>query len=116
MSLQPLLPTKLDRKKLDQETTYIQHKDSASVLLNGVNKIYGRINLAKEHKQDGINDVINEVTECKSVMLVPNIDDHIFDKDDEVDNDIGEEDEGKSLELQRPFLTDLVEMGWKKLN
>jgi hypothetical protein len=41
MTLSGLITTKLNRKKLDQETTFIQHKDSAGKLLNGVNHIYG---------------------------------------------------------------------------
>jgi hypothetical protein len=43
-----MIKTKLERKKLDKETTFIQHEDSAGVLLNGVNHIYGRIKFAKE--------------------------------------------------------------------
>ena len=39
MSLHGRITTKLDRKKLDRETTFIQHEDSAGILLNvnGVN-------------------------------------------------------------------------------
>jgi hypothetical protein len=45
-----MINTKLDRKKLGKETTFIQQEDSAGVLLNGVNHIYGRIKLAKEQQ------------------------------------------------------------------
>jgi len=48
MSLYGQITTKLDRKKLDRETTFIQHKDSAGILLNGVNHIYGRISVSRE--------------------------------------------------------------------
>jgi hypothetical protein len=44
------ITTKLDRKKLDKETTFIQHKDSSGVLLNGVNHIFGRISLSREQE------------------------------------------------------------------
>ncbi len=50
LTLQPLITTKLDCKKLDKETTFIQHKDSAGVLLNGVNHIYLQINLTRERE------------------------------------------------------------------
>ncbi len=48
MTLDRPITTKLDRKKLDQETTLIQHEDSAGILLNGVNHIYGRISVSRE--------------------------------------------------------------------
>ncbi len=88
-----MIKTKLDRKKFDKETTFIQHKDSAGVLLKGVNHIYGRINLTKEQQgtntdklPEGVDNVIDEVMEYEPEMLVPNIDDHIFPDDDEIDN------------------------------
>ena len=42
MTLGRLITTKLDRKKLDQEMTFIQHEDLAGILLNAVNHIYGQ--------------------------------------------------------------------------
>ena len=68
MTLGGLITTKLNRKKLDREMTFIQHEDLASLLLNGVNHIYGRISVSREREQssnndkvpEGINDVINE--------------------------------------------------------
>ena len=48
MTLGGLITTKLNRKKLDQETTLIQHVDSAGILLNGVNHIYGQISVSRE--------------------------------------------------------------------
>ena len=41
MSLHALITTKLDKTKLQRETTFIEHEDSAGILLNGVNHIYG---------------------------------------------------------------------------
>ena len=48
MSLHGQITTKLDRKKLDRETTFIQHEDSAGILLNGVNHIYGQNSVSRE--------------------------------------------------------------------
>jgi hypothetical protein len=48
MTLQGNIKTKLDRKILEREMTYIQHEDSAGILLNGVNHIYGRIAFHRE--------------------------------------------------------------------
>ncbi len=51
--------------------------------------------------------------------MVPDIDDHIFDVVKNVDDDIGDEDEemtiNKGVRVSRTCLTDLVEMGWNKL-
>jgi hypothetical protein len=102
MTLQPLIKTKLDRKKLDKEILFIQHEDSAGVLLNGVNHTYGRINVSKEQERlinkdqlmlhENVNDVIDEVIEYEPEMLVPNIDNHVFNNNEEVDADIEEEE------------------------
>ena len=63
---------------------------------------------------ESVNDVIDKVMEYEPEMLVPNIDDHVFNNiEDEFDNEIEEED--KMLELERPCLIDLVNKGWKKL-
>ena len=83
--------------------------------MNGVNHLHGStINLTKEQEQTdtlsvlgGIHDVIDEVMENEPVMLVPNIDDHIFDNDEEVDNDIGKDNEAMRKLLQRPCLMDI---------
>ncbi len=51
--------------------------------------------------------------------LVPDIDDHIFDVENNGDDDIGDEEEettiNKGAIVSRICLTDLVEMGWNKL-
>ena len=95
MSLHGQITTKLDRKKLDRETTFIQHKDSAGILLNGVNHIYGQISVSREREQtnnndnvpEGINNVIDEVMEYEPEILVPDIDDHVFTNEDGIDDD-----------------------------
>jgi hypothetical protein len=128
MSLHGRITTKLDRKRLDRETTFIQHKDSAGILLNGVNHIYGRISVSREREQtnnnnnvpEGINDVIDEVMEYKPEILVPNIDDHVFTNEDGVDDD-GMDDKEQEMTMEigrlmtRPCLMDLVLVGWNKL-
>jgi len=94
MSLQGLITTKLDRKKLNRETTFIQHEDSACILLNGVNHIYARISESRERVQSSnnhkvpevINDVIDEIMEYADI-LVPDIEDHMFSNEDGIDDD-----------------------------
>jgi hypothetical protein len=58
--------------------------------------------------------------EYEPEMLVPNIDDHIFPDDDEIDDEIGNDEEEVTLMndagiVGRPCLIDLVEEGWNKL-
>ena len=130
MSLHGRITTKLNRKKLDLETTFIfiQHEDSAGILLNGVNHIYGRISVSWEREQTnnndnvpkGINDVIDEVMEYEPEILVPDIDDHVFTNEDGVDDD-GMDDKEQEMTMEigrlmtRPCLMDLVLVGWNKL-
>ncbi len=100
LTLQPFITTKLDCKKLNKEITFIQHEDSAGVLLNGVNHIYSQINLTRECEQgcmkdngttlrEGTDDIIDEVMAYEPETLVPNIDDHIFDAHDDFDDGHG---------------------------
>jgi hypothetical protein len=94
---------------LDLETTFIfiQHKDSAGILLKGVNHIYGRISVSWEREQTnnndnvpkGINNVINEVMEYEPEILVPDIDDHVFTNEDGVDDD-GSDDEEQEMTMK----------------
>jgi hypothetical protein len=60
MTLGGLITTKLNRKKLDQETTLIQHVDSAGILLNGVNHIYGQISVSRERERSSKNGKVPE--------------------------------------------------------
>ncbi len=91
MTLSGLLTTKLGRKKLDQETTFIQHEDSAGILINGVNHNYGQISVSREQERSS-NDVINEIMEYEPKILVPNINDHVFSNEDSI-NDDGDNDD-----------------------
>ena len=91
---------------MDRETTFIQHEDSAGILLNGVNHIYGRIQSNREQEctrdKDGcayeVDNIIDKVMEYELELLVPNIDDHIFAG---VDSDVedGGDDEEQEITL-----------------
>ena len=128
MSLHELITTNLNRTKLQRETTFIQHEDSAGILLNGVNHIYGRISVSREQERqgrkdnvpEGIDNVIDEVMEYEPEIMVPDIDEHVFAADDDVDDDGRDVDEQEmTMEVggveMRPCLTNLVEVGWQKL-
>jgi hypothetical protein len=68
-----------------------------------------------------MDDIIDEVIESKPETLVPNIDDHIFNIDDEYDDNMGkdngkmdamnDETNSERLRLVRPCLMDLVDKG-----
>jgi hypothetical protein len=62
---------------------------------------------------ESVNDLIDEVMEYEPEMLVPNIDDHVFNDNEQNDNEIEEEEQ--MLESERPSLIDLVDKGLKKL-
>jgi hypothetical protein len=111
MPLQGLITTKLDRKKLDRETTFIQHKDSDGILLNGVNHIYAQISESREQEQSsnnnkvpkGINNVIDEIMEYEHRISVPNIDNHVCCNEDGIDDDGADDEEqemSKALQVQ----------------
>jgi hypothetical protein len=122
------ITTKLDRKKLDKETMFIQHKDLAGILLNEINHIYGRISLSREQEQtantdrlpEAVVNVIDEVMKYEPELLVPNINDHIFTNNEGVDDDGGDDKENDMAMnvagvMVRPCLMHLVKVGWNKL-
>ena len=97
--LDKLITTKLDRTRLNKECRINREDDSASRLFNGVQHMYNRINIMKSREKevvssvgmpdnmaDGFDDVMDYES---SKTVVPNIDDHVFD----------EEDEGESMEI-----------------
>jgi hypothetical protein len=87
--------------------------------------VYGRIKTSyrKQTNTDklpeDIDDVIDKIMKYELEMLVPDIDDHIFNNNDKVDNDIGDNEEETTMNacerVARKDLTDLFEMGWNKL-
>jgi len=128
MTLGGLITTKLNRKKLDRETTFIQHEDSAGILLNGANHIYGQISVSREREQssnndkvpEGINNVIDEIMEYEPEILVPDIDDHMFSNEDGIGDDWADNEEQEmtteiSGVMTRSCLMDLVKVGWNNL-
>jgi hypothetical protein len=127
ITLQPLITTKNDRTRLEKETSFIQHDDSAGVLLNGVNHIYRQINVMKDREksttsQEGVKDILDEIMEYEPENVFPNINDHIFDIDNnrnefDGDNDIIAVEEGGIEQTGLTLcLVDLVELGWRKLH
>ena len=67
--------------------------DGASQLFNGIQHMYNRINVTKSREKevmstvgipDNMADVLYEVMDYESSeVIVPNMDDHVFDKEDE---------------------------------
>ncbi len=120
--LQPFITKKPDEKKLDTETTKMLQEDSAGVLLNGVNHVYGRIRTREQLKwthtdkiPEGIDKVINGIMEYEPETLVPDINDHILDVNNNGDDDISDDEEettiNKVARVSRTCLTDLDETG-----
>ena len=87
--------------------TFIQHEDSAGLLLNRMNHIYGRISVSREQEwssnndkvPEGINDVIDEIMEYKTEILVPDIDDHMFRNDDGIYDD-GDDNKEQEMTME----------------
>lgn len=126
-ALESRLKTKLDRKKLDQETCINSEDDAANRLFNGVVHIYNRINLASNRDvnvgadtlPENVRDVLDEVMEYEPTGVVPDINDHVFDGDnDEADDD--DDESVTRLELDtvqtKPCLLDLQEVGWEAID
>ena len=93
-----MITTKLDQTRLDKESWSNREDDSACRLFNGVQHMYNRINIAKSRDKEVVSsvgmpdymaDVFDDVMDYESSeVIVPNIDDHVFE----------EEDEGESVE------------------
>jgi len=103
-----LLSGRVELSDYCRTTTFIQHEDSAGILLNGVNHIYGRFSVSREQERtnnnynvaEGINNVIDEVMEYEPKILVPDIDDHVFtNAEDGVDDD-GNDDEEQEMTME----------------
>jgi hypothetical protein len=105
--------------------------DLALKLLNGVDHIYLQINLTRERVQlsmkdndtslqEGTDDIIDKVMAYKSESLVPNINGHTSDADDDVDNDMEDDNDMNDVieegsVVGRPCLIKLVYKRWKIL-
>ena len=127
-ALENQLKTKLDRKQLDQETRINSEDDAANCLFNGVVHIYNRINQLTNREEnvgggtlpDNVKDVLDEVMEYEPSENVPDINDLVFDDNNE-DEDYDNDDEViTGLEVvtvqSRLFLSDLQGLGWATID
>ena len=128
-ALENQLKTKLDRKQLDQETRINSEDDAANCLFNGVVHIYNRINQLTNREEnvgggtlpDNVKDVLDKVMEYKPSENVPDINDLVFNEDNNEDKDDDNDDEViTGLEVvtvqSRLFLSDLQGLGWAAID
>jgi hypothetical protein len=71
--------------------------------------------------QEEIDDIIDKVMAYEPETMLPNIDDHIFDAHDNVNDDMEDDNDKNDLieegaVVGRPCLMDLVKEGWKILD
>jgi hypothetical protein len=108
-ALENQLKTKLDRTKLDQETCINSDDDAANRLFNGIVHIYNRINQATNQEvnvvadglPDNVRDVLDEVMEYEPSRNVPDINDHVFDEDNDDEADDNDDAIIPGLEVSR---------------
>ncbi len=97
-ALEKQLTTKLDRTRLDKECRINQDNDAVSQLFSRVHHIYNRINVVRNWEQevvgnsipDNMKDVLDKVMDYEPSRNTPNMNDHIFDdeqEEDDADND-----------------------------
>ena len=107
-ALENQLKTKLDPKKLDEETRINREDDAANRLFNGVVHIYNRINQLTNLEvnvgggalPDNVKDVLDEVMEYEPSENVPDINDHVFDGNNEDEDDDNEDEVITGLEVE----------------
>jgi hypothetical protein len=97
-------------------------------LFNGVVHIYNHIdqetnqelNVLADGLSDNARDVLDEVMEYEPSGIVPYINDHIFDgnNDDEADDDHDEIIHGLDISMvqSKPCIIDLQELGWEEID
>jgi hypothetical protein len=128
-ALENQLKTKLNRKQLDQETRINSEDGAANCLFNGVVHIYNRINQLTNREEnvgggtllDNVKDVLDKVMEYEPSENVPDINDLVFDEDNNEDKDDDNDDEViTGLEVvtvqSRLFLSDLQGLGWATID
>ena len=128
-ALKNQLKIKLDRKQLDQETCINSEDDAANRLFNGVVHIYNHINQLTNQEAnvgggtlpDNVKDVLDEVMEYEPSENVPDINDLVFNEDNNEDKDDDNDDEVitglKVVTVQsRLFLSDLQGLGWATID
>jgi hypothetical protein len=119
------LTTRLDKSTLKKESRINQDDDAACRLFNRVHHIYNQINVVHNREQeitsntnpDNMKDVLDKVMEYKPSRIVPDMDNHSFNVDEE------EEEEGDDNEVvdvsnggnMTPCLLNLWDVGWDEL-
>jgi len=78
--------------------------DGASRLFNGIQHMYNRINVTKSREN-------NE----SSKVIIPNMDDHAFDEEDEGEA-MENEDDNIGQNLKKLCVTKLYKDGWREIN
>ena len=127
-ALENQLKTKLDPTKLHEESCINREDDAANRLFNGVVHIYNRINQLANRKgnvgegelPENVKDVLDEVMEYEPSENVPDINEHVFDVNNEDEDDDNDDEVITGLEvetvLSRPCLSDLQGLGWEAID
>jgi hypothetical protein len=120
-----MITTKLDLTRLDKESMINREDDGASWLFNGIQHMYNRINVTKSREKevvstvgipDNMADVLDEVMDYESSkVIVPNMDDHVFDEEDEGEA-MENEDDNIGQNLKKLCVTNLYKDGWHEIN
>ena len=125
MSFDKMITTKLDLMRLDKESLINREDNGASRLFNGIQHMYNRINVTKSREKevvstvgipDNMADVLDEVMDYESSkIIVPNMDDHVFDEEDEGEA-MENEDDNIGQNLKKLCVTKLYKDGWREIN
>ena len=100
--------------------------DGASQLFNGIQHMYNRINVTKSRDKEAVSstvgipdnmaDVLDEVMDYESsAVIAPNMDDHVFDEEDEGEA-MENEDDDIGQNLKKLCVTKLYKDGWREIN
>ena len=125
MSFDKMITTKLDLTRLDKESLINREDNGASRLFNGIQHMYNCINVTKSREKevastvgipDNMADVLDEVMDYESSkVIVPNMDDHVFDEEDEGEA-MENEDDNIGQNLKKLCVTNLYKDGWHEIN
>ena len=88
-----MITSNLDRNRLDKESMINQEDDGAIRLFNGIQHMYNRINVTKSRDKEAVSstvgipdnmaDILDKVMDYESSkVIIPNMDDHVFDEED----------------------------------
>ena len=125
MSFDKMITTKLDLTRLDKESLINREDNGASRLFNGIQHMYNPINVTKSREKevvstvgipDNMADVLDEVMDYESsAVIAPNMDDHVFDEEDEGEA-MENEDDDIGQNLKKLCVTKLYKDGWREIN